>query len=66
LIVQNDVQQGTVDFQVAVVINEAQFPKFVHEMTHTGARGANHFRERLLADLRNYPLRPAIFAKIRQ
>jgi hypothetical protein len=51
---------------VAVVINEAQFPKFVHEMTHTRPRVADHLRERLLADLRNYPLRPAVLAKIRQ
>src|SRR5438034_11353818 len=54
LIVQNEVQQGSVDFQVvAVVINEAQFPKFVHEVTHARSRGTDHLRKRLLADLRD-------------
>ena len=34
LIVEDDAQQGTVDFNVAVVVNKTQFPKFVHEMAH--------------------------------
>ena len=34
LIVENHVQQGTVDFDATVVINQTQFPKFVHEMAH--------------------------------
>jgi hypothetical protein len=29
--VENHVQQGTVDFNVAVVINKTQFSEFVHE-----------------------------------
>ena len=53
LVMQNDAQQRAVDFYGAIIINKAQFPKFVHEVTHTGARRANHLRERLLADLRN-------------
>ena len=54
LIVQNHVQQGTVHFQAAtVVVNEAQFTKFVHEEAHARARCADHLRERLLADIRN-------------
>ena len=36
LVVENHVQQGTVDFNVAVVINKTKFPKFVHEETHAG------------------------------
>jgi hypothetical protein len=31
LIAKNNVQQGTVGFNVAVVINKTQFSKFVHE-----------------------------------
>ena len=31
LVMQNDIQQGTMDTDVAVVVNEAQFSKFVHE-----------------------------------
>jgi hypothetical protein len=34
LVVQNDIQQGTVDSDAAVVVNEAQLSKFVHEKTH--------------------------------
>jgi hypothetical protein len=30
LIVENYVQQGTVDFNGAVVVNKTQFPEFVH------------------------------------
>jgi hypothetical protein len=65
-IVENHVQQGTVDFNVAVVINETQFPKLVHEKTHARACRANHLRQCLLADFRNDRLGPTFFAKIRQ
>jgi BolA protein len=34
--------------QVAVVINKAQLPKFVHERTHPRSRRADHLRQRLL------------------
>ena len=66
LIVENYVQQGTVDFNVAVVINETQFPKLVHEKTHARACRADHFRQCLLAYFRNDRLGPTFFAKIRQ
>jgi hypothetical protein len=41
LIAQNHVQQGTVDFNLAVVINKAQLPKFVHEKTDARSRRAD-------------------------
>jgi hypothetical protein len=50
LIVQNHVQQGTVNLDMAVVINKAQFPKFVHEKTHARSRRADHLRQCPLAD----------------
>src|SRR5471030_1996032 len=51
LVVQYHVQQGTVDFNLlAVVIDKAQFPKFVHEKTHARSRRADHLRQCLLAD----------------
>ena len=31
-----------------VVLNEAEFPKFVHEKVDSGPRGANHLRQRFL------------------
>jgi hypothetical protein len=66
LIVENDAQQGTVDFDAAVVVNKTQFPKFVHEKTYARSRRADHFRQCLLADFRYNWLRPAFLAKIRQ
>ncbi len=51
---------------MAVVVNEAQFSKFVHEKTHPGPGRSDHFRERLLADFRDHRLRFAFLAKIRQ
>ena len=44
LIAENYVQQGTVDFNAAVVVNKTQFPEFVHEETHARSRRADHFR----------------------
>jgi hypothetical protein len=65
LIVENHVQQGTVDFDAAVVVNKTQFTKFVHEKTHARSRRADHFRQCLLADFRYDWLRPTFLAKIR-
>jgi hypothetical protein len=44
LVMQNDIQQRTVDLDAAVVVNEAQFSKFVHEKTHAGPRRSDHIR----------------------
>ena len=66
LIVQHDAQQRAVDFHGTVVLDEAQFPKLVHEMAYTGPRGADHLRERFLANLRDNRLRFSFLAKIGQ
>src|SRR5665213_1234051 len=66
LIVQDNAQQRAVDFHVAVVIDEAQFSKFVHELVHTRPRSTDHLSERLLADLRNDWFGSALLAKISQ
>jgi hypothetical protein len=50
-LVQNHTQQGIVDFQIAVVIDETDLPKFIHEDAHSRARSADNFGERRLADL---------------
>jgi hypothetical protein len=39
------------DFDLAVVVNQTQFSKFVHKKAHAGARRTDHLRKRLLADL---------------
>jgi hypothetical protein len=31
-----------VDFDLAVVVNQAQFSKFVHKIAHAGARRTDH------------------------
>src|ERR1700674_753608 len=66
LIAEHHVQQGTVNFNVAVVINKPQSPEFVHEKTHARSRRADHLRKCLLADFSYNWLRPTFLAKIRQ
>jgi hypothetical protein len=46
--VQDNTQQGRVDVNVAIILNQAQTLEFVHEKVDPGARGPNHFRQRLL------------------
>jgi hypothetical protein len=52
LLMQNQIQQGAMDLNVAVIFNKAQLPKLVHEEAHARPRGADHLRQRLLADFR--------------
>ena len=49
LVVEDDTQQGTVNLQAPVVVNEAQLPKLVHEETHPGPRSPDHFGQDFLA-----------------
>ena len=60
---QDYVEQGAVDTQRAVVLDESEFSETVHEKTNPGAGGANHLCQRLLADLGCYHLRLAVLAK---
>jgi hypothetical protein len=55
-----------VDFDAAVVIDQSQFSKFIHEETHAGSGRSDHLRKRLLADFCYDRLRPTFLAKIRQ
>ncbi len=50
--------------RTAVVLNEAQFAKLIHEETDAGARGANHLGEHFLTYLRNDRFRLAFLAKM--
>src|SRR5690348_1344438 len=45
-IVKHHVQKRTMDTQRAVVFDESQFPKAVHEEAHPGAGCSNHFGQR--------------------
>lgn len=52
LIVQNDMGEGAVNFQAAVVIDEAQPSKFIHEITDVLPSRTHHLRQRFLTYLR--------------
>src|SRR5580704_11262255 len=70
LLVQNDIQQRAVDFDAvfdaAVVFNEAELAKFVHEETDARPRRSDHLGKRLLADFGDNRLRLGFLAEIRQ
>ena len=50
---KDDVEKGAVDVQVTVVLNKAQLPKLIEKETDARPRGADHFGQRFLTDLRN-------------
>src|SRR6202034_856905 len=58
-IVEDDAQEGIVDVDLAVILNEAKFPEFVHEKIDSGPRCADHLRQRLLRYFRQCFLRLA-------
>jgi hypothetical protein len=64
LIVEDDIEEGTMHVQPAVIVNKAQFPEFIHEEADAGPRGANHPGKRFLTDLCNDRLRLAIFPEM--
>jgi len=63
---QDRAQQRIVDLDVSIVIDETKLAKLVHEITHTGSGGADHFRQRFLTDIRGDRLRAAFLAEIRE
>src|ERR1019366_5367327 len=63
LVVQDNTQQGLVDVDFAVVLDEAQLPEFVHEEIDPGPRRANHLRQHLLRYFGKHVLRMSRGAK---
>jgi hypothetical protein len=49
---QHNIQQRTMDLHVAVVVDKAQLPKFVHENVDPRPSGTHHLGKRFLTDLR--------------
>src|SRR5450759_3205352 len=47
-VVQDTTQERTIDVDLAVVLDETQFPELVHENIDPGPRCANHLRQYLL------------------
>ena len=59
---QDNTQEGSVDMQPAIILNEAQFLEFIHEKIDPGTRCANHFRQRLLCYFGKHLLRLGFLA----
>jgi hypothetical protein len=47
-VAQHDAQEGAVDLEPAVVLDEAELPELVHEEVHPGPRRPDHLGQRLL------------------
>ncbi len=66
LIVEGDVEEGTVHGQAALVLDKARLPELVHEETDSGPRGADHLSQRFLADHRKGRLGLVYLPKVGQ
>src|ERR1700733_11488801 len=67
LIVENDIQKGTVDLQpVSVVVDKSQFAEAIHEKIHSRAGCAHHLGERGLTYFGKDNLRHPFFAEVSQ
>jgi hypothetical protein len=55
-VAQDHTQKRVVDFQAAVVLDESELPKFVHEEVHARTRRPHHLGERLLRHFRERPM----------
>ena len=58
---QDNTQEGFVDADLAIVLDEAQFPEFVHEKIDPGPRCADHLRQHLLRYFGNWSSSEAIW-----
>jgi hypothetical protein len=56
LLVEYDVEQRAVNFQPAVVVDEAHLSEPIHEEVNAGASRTDHFRQSFLAYFRNHVL----------
>src|ERR1700744_2797515 len=63
-VMQDRGQQRTVDLDVAVVTDQPELAKLVHEETDAGSRRADHLRQRFLADVWTDRLRAALLPEI--
>ena len=66
LVVEDDVEQGTVNLHSAVVMDEAQFAEFVHEEVHSTAGGAHQFGQCFLRYIRYRRFRLPVLAILRE
>src|ERR1700732_4926287 len=64
LLAQHRIEQRTVNFDLSVVVDETFFAELVHEETYSRTRGADHSRQRLLAESHRDRRRIAFLAEI--
>src|SRR4030095_9158954 len=64
LVVDDDVQERRVDLQSAVVLDEAELAKFVHEIVDPRPRRTHPRRQYLLIDLGNDGFQLAVLAEV--
>jgi len=64
LIVDDDVQQGRVDVQPTVILDEAELPEFIHEEIDARACRADPRRQNVLVDSWNDRFQLSLFAEI--
>src|SRR6202051_422034 len=62
LLMQDNTQEGSVDVEPAIVLNESQFLEFIHEKIDSGARCPNHLRQHLLRYFGNHFVRLVLLA----
>ena len=62
LLVQDNAQEGRIDTNLMVVLDEAQFLEFIHKEIHSGARCPDHFRQHLLRYFGDHYLWLILFA----
>ena len=66
LLVHDNAQEGRIDTNLMVVLDEAQFPEFIHEEIDPGPRRANHLRQYFLRYFGKHVLRLVRGAKARE
>src|SRR5467141_5101136 len=66
LVVQDHAQEGIVDVDLAVVLDEPEFPEFVHEKIDPRPRCPDHLRQRFLRHFGKHLLRLVLRAIARQ
>jgi hypothetical protein len=64
--IQHEIQQAFLNFQLAVVVDQSQLPKFVHKNIHARPGRSNQRCKRVLIDLYGYRFQAKVVAIIGQ
>ena len=68
LVVYNNAEKRAMNLEIAaaMIVNEPQFPKSVHEKAHPRARRAYHLCDSFLTDIGDWSLMHAFLAEVSQ